>query len=102
MLCEQRLMPWIKSSPPKIKRLIVVNLSIRSNPIGSDRRMAKKKQKKLQITLVKSPIGYSKRQKATLKAMGLRKLNQMVVQDDSAVMRGMIDKVSHLVTVDEA
>jgi len=64
--------------------------------------MAKKKQKKLQITLVKSPIGYSKRQKATLKAMGLRKLNQMVVQDDSAVMRGMIDKVSHLVTVDEA
>jgi large subunit ribosomal protein L30 len=64
--------------------------------------MAKKKQTKLQITLVKSPIGYSKRQKATLKAMGLRKLNQMVVQDDSAVMRGMIDKVSHLVIVDEA
>jgi len=64
--------------------------------------MAKKKQKKLQITLVKSPIGYSKRQKATLKAMGLRRLNQMVVKDDSAVMRGMIDKVSHLVTIVEA
>jgi large subunit ribosomal protein L30 len=64
--------------------------------------MAKKKQKKLQITLVKSPIGYSKRQKATLIAMGLRRLNQMVVKDDSAVMRGMINKVSHLVTIDEA
>lgn len=64
--------------------------------------MAKKKQTKLQITLVRSPIGYSKRQKATLKAMGLKKLNQVVLQDDTAVMRGMIDKVSHLVTVDEA
>jgi len=64
--------------------------------------MAKKKQPKLQITLVRSPIGYSKRQKATLKAMGLKKLNQVVLQDDTDVMRGMIDKVSHLVTVDEA
>ncbi len=64
--------------------------------------MAKKKQPKLQITLVRSPIGYTKRQKATLKAMGLRKMNQVVIQDDTEVMRGMIDKVSHLVTVDEA
>jgi large subunit ribosomal protein L30 len=64
--------------------------------------MAKKKQTELQITLVRSPIGYSKRQKATLKAMGLRKLNQVVVQKDTEVMRGMIDKVSHLVTVNEA
>ena len=64
--------------------------------------MAKKKQTELQITLVRSPIGYSKRQKATLKAMGLRKLNQVVVHKDTDVMRGMIDKVSHLVTVDEA
>jgi large subunit ribosomal protein L30 len=64
--------------------------------------MAKKKQAKLKITLVRSPIGYSKRQKATLKAMGLRRINQAVIQDDTNVMRGMIDKVSHLVTVDEA
>jgi large subunit ribosomal protein L30 len=64
--------------------------------------MAKKKQARLQITLVKSPIGYTKRQKATLKAMGLRKLNQVVVHNDSDVMRGMIDKVSHLVSVEEA
>jgi len=64
--------------------------------------MARKKQTKLQITLVRSPIGYSKRQKATLKAMGLRKLNQVVEHKDNEVMRGMIDKVSHLVIVEEA
>jgi large subunit ribosomal protein L30 len=64
--------------------------------------MARKKQTKLQITLVRSPIGYSKRQKATLKALGLRKMNQSVTHNDNDVLRGMIDKVSHLVTVDEA
>ena len=64
--------------------------------------MARKKQTKLQITLVRSPIGYSKRQKATLKAMGLKKLNQVVEHKDNEVMRGMIDKVSHLVIVEEA
>ena len=64
--------------------------------------MARKKQAKLQITLVRSPIGYSKKQKATLKAMGLKKINQSVLHTDNDVMRGMIDKVSHLVTVDEA
>ena len=64
--------------------------------------MAKKKQNRIKITLVRSPIGYPKKQKATLKAMGLRKLNQVVEHKDTDVMRGMIDKVSHLVTVDEA
>jgi len=64
--------------------------------------MAKKKQTKLSVTLVKSPIGYSKRQKATLKAMGLKKINQTVVQVDNEAVRGMIDKVSHLVNVEEA
>lgn len=64
--------------------------------------MAKKKQTVLQVTLIRSPIGYSKRQKATLKAMGLRRINQTVAHKDNDVIRGMIDKVSHLVTVDEA
>ena len=64
--------------------------------------MAKKKQSQLQITLVKSPIGYSKRQKATLKALGLKKLNQMVTHKDNDVLQGMLDKVSHLVKVEEA
>lgn len=64
--------------------------------------MAKKKVKQLEITLVRSPIGYSKRQKATLRAMGLKRVRQSVVQDDTEVIRGMIDKVAHLVEVDEA
>ena len=64
--------------------------------------MARKKIKKFEIKLVRSPIGYSKKQKATLKALGLKRVNQVVVKNDNDVLRGMIDKVSHLVTVDEA
>jgi large subunit ribosomal protein L30 len=63
--------------------------------------MVAKKRKKLRITLVKSPIGYSRRQKGTVKALGLRRLNQSVVQDDNSVIRGMVTKVNHLVEVEE-
>ncbi len=61
--------------------------------------MAKKKE--LKIKLVKSPIGYSKRQKGTVAALGLKKINQVVTQKDTDVIRGMITKVSHLVEVEE-
>ena len=63
--------------------------------------MANKKTKKLRITLVKSPIGYSQRQKGTVAALGLRRINHSVVQADNPVIRGMIGKVSHLVEVEE-
>ena len=63
--------------------------------------MAKKKQKTVRVTLVKSPIGYSKRQKGTVRALGLKKLNQTVEHDDTPVIRGMIFKISHLVQVEE-
>jgi large subunit ribosomal protein L30 len=53
------------------------------------------------VKLTKSPIGYSKRQKATVQALGLRKMNQTVEKDDSPTVRGMIAKVSHLVEVVE-
>ncbi len=56
---------------------------------------------KLQITYKKSAIGYDQRQKATIKALGLYKLHQVVEHDDTPVIRGMIKKVSHLVAVDE-
>jgi large subunit ribosomal protein L30 len=56
---------------------------------------------KLQITYKKSAIGYNKRQKATIKALGFRKLNQIVEHDDTPVIRGMINRVSHLVDVKE-
>ncbi|MCP5096391.1 MAG: 50S ribosomal protein L30 [Chloroflexi bacterium] len=56
---------------------------------------------KLRITYSKSGIGYRKDQKGTIRALGLRKLNQVVEHDDTAVIRGMVDKVRHLVTVEE-
>jgi large subunit ribosomal protein L30 len=56
---------------------------------------------KLRVTYVKSSIGYNKRQKSTIKALGLRKLNQTVEHDDTPVIRGMINNVSHLVAVEE-
>jgi len=56
---------------------------------------------KLKITYVKSGIGYEKDQKATLKSLGFRRLNQSVVQEDSRAIRGMINKVRHLVKVEE-
>lgn len=56
---------------------------------------------RLRITWTKSAIGYAGDQKRTIRALGLRKLNQSVEQDDRPSVRGMIDKVSHLVTVEE-
>ena len=62
---------------------------------------SKKKEKKVLITLVKSPIGYSKKQKQTIEALGLRRLNQTIEQVDSSALRGMVNKVNHLVEVEE-
>jgi large subunit ribosomal protein L30 len=56
---------------------------------------------KLRITWVKSGIGYAKEQKRTLKALGLHRLNQTVTHNDDASVRGMINKVRHLVRVEE-
>lgn len=57
--------------------------------------------KKLRVTLVRSPIGYNKRQKATVKALGLGRMNSTVVHNDTPPIRGMIHKVIHLVKVEE-
>jgi large subunit ribosomal protein L30 len=56
---------------------------------------------KLRITWVKSSIGYSRRQKGTIRALGLRNLGDVVEQDDTPVIRGMVDKVNHLLLVEE-
>ena len=56
---------------------------------------------KLKITYTKSSIGYNKRQKATVQALGLRKLNQTIEHEDTPVVRGMVKKVEHLVSVEE-
>ena len=59
------------------------------------------KQKMVQITLIKSPIGYSKRQKGTIRALGLRRMHQTVEHVDTPTLRGMLTKVSHMVKVVE-
>jgi large subunit ribosomal protein L30 len=56
---------------------------------------------KLRITWIKSGIGYSEDQKRTLKALGFHRLNQSVVHDDSMSIRGMINKLRHLIKVEE-
>lgn len=55
---------------------------------------------KVKITQIKSVIDRPKNQKATIKALGLRKINHTVEKEDNPQLRGMINKVSHLVTVE--
>ncbi len=61
----------------------------------------KKSAKKLHITYVRSSIGYSRRQKGTIRALGLKRLGDTVEHEDTPVIRGMVHKVQHLVQVDE-
>ncbi|MCY3832943.1 MAG: 50S ribosomal protein L30 [Chloroflexi bacterium] len=63
--------------------------------------MSERNGRMLKITLVKSPIGYSSRQKETVKSLGLRRMSQSVLIGDAPQIRGMIAKVSHLVEVEE-
>jgi large subunit ribosomal protein L30 len=56
---------------------------------------------KLKITWVKSAIGYKKNQKATIAALGLKRLGQAIEKDDSPQIRGMVYTVRHLVQVEE-
>jgi large subunit ribosomal protein L30 len=57
---------------------------------------------RFRITWVKSAIGYARDQRRTLRALGLKRLNQSVIHDDLPSIRGMIIKVRHLVKVEEA
>jgi large subunit ribosomal protein L30 len=56
---------------------------------------------KLKITQIRSTIGRVERQKKTIKALGIKKLYQSVVHKDTPQIRGMIEKVKHLVKVEE-
>jgi large subunit ribosomal protein L30 len=64
--------------------------------------MAKDTTKRIRITQVKSVIGAPADQKATVRALGLKRMNHTVEQDDTAVIRGMVFKVKHLVRVEDA
>lgn len=59
------------------------------------------KSKTLKITQVRSRIGRKPNQKATLDALGLRKMNQTVEHNDTPIIRGMINTISFLVSVEE-
>jgi large subunit ribosomal protein L30 len=63
--------------------------------------MAKTKQQMLKITQVKSRIGYKKKAKATLDAMGIKKMNQTVELPDNLAIRGMIKKIEYLIRVED-
>jgi large subunit ribosomal protein L30 len=58
-------------------------------------------ERKLKITQIRSTIGRIKKQKETIKALGIGKLNQSVIHKDTPQIRGMIEKVKHLVEVKE-
>jgi large subunit ribosomal protein L30 len=60
-----------------------------------------KKKAKLRVEYVKSMIGYPGSQKGTLRALGLKRLGDVVEVEDNNVMRGMLRKVSHLIQVQE-
>jgi large subunit ribosomal protein L30 len=56
--------------------------------------------KTLKITLVRSSIGYTKDQKATVRALGLRRMHQTVEHKDSPALRGMLSKIVHLLKIE--
>jgi len=58
--------------------------------------------KKVKITLVKSVIGQKPEKKATVRSLGLKKLNSSVVQEATPAILGMVNAVAHLVKVEEA
>jgi len=57
---------------------------------------------KFNITMIKSGIGYSRDQKDTLRSLGLKRMHQSTIKQDTPAIRGMIIKVRHLVKVEEA
>ena len=57
--------------------------------------------KLIRVTLVRSPIGYTKDQRATARALGLRRLHQTVEHNDNPALRGMIQKIIHLVQIEK-
>ena len=57
--------------------------------------------RKIKVTQVKSSIGYRKQTKATLEALGLRKMNHSVIKKEDSAISGMVKLVSHLVKVEE-
>ena len=60
-----------------------------------------KNNNKIQITLIKSPIGYKPKAKKTLEALGLKKINQSVIHVNNDCINGMINKIDYLIKIKE-
>lgn len=65
------------------------------------KKPVKKVEKQVKVTLVKSPIGYNKKQARVVKALGLKKMNSSHILPDNACVRGMVKTVNHLVKLEE-
>jgi large subunit ribosomal protein L30 len=63
--------------------------------------MAKQKQKSLKITQIRSLIGQKPNHKRTIEALGLKRIRHTVIKNDTPQIRGMIEKVIHMVEVEE-
>ena len=61
--------------------------------------MAKKKQKQIKVTLVRSPIGFQPKHRETVRGLGLKRMHQTVVLEDTPSIRGMVNKIHYLVRV---
>lgn len=57
--------------------------------------------KTIHVTLVRSPIGYTKDQKATVRALGLHRMHETVEHKDTPALRGMLTKIIHLLKIEE-
>ncbi len=58
--------------------------------------------KKIQITLVRSPLACKPKHRRTVKALGLKKIGETVIHDNTAVIRGMADSISYLLNIEES
>jgi large subunit ribosomal protein L30 len=67
---------------------------------GEKKEKAKSLERHLKIKLVRSVIGYPRKQREVVKGLGLRKTNSEVIRKDCPEIRGMINKISHLVNVE--
>ncbi len=69
--------------------------------MANDTQNGAAEDKTMRITLVRSPIGYTKRQKETVKALGLHRMHETIDRPDTPAMRAMVDSISHLVRIEE-
>ena len=64
--------------------------------------MVRKKKKQIKVTLVRSPIGFQPRHRECVRGLGLKRMNQSVLLEDTPSIRGMVNKINYMLRVEEA